>query len=324
MSDEGTMTAEQEAQELEQMQQLLAQEAEAKKAKAADAEPISEPPTPSPEPIPSPAPEVAPEPTPPVTPTPQASKPEDDPMEWAKKKGLKTPEDMVRALQQKEQEFHKRNQAGHPGYQDLSKDNHQPLPPPQWQPRPEMGGYQQPPPGWGMPRSTDREREIAARLFPELNPDDAKVFVPAMFEVANAAARQVRADMQQQYAHIERATSRNNELMTLMQDPAYRDVRVQQEIDRVTDSDPSIFERERFPHVAAFNQALANLARKQLQQGIIPENQTPSSKPPFTAGGGNGSANTAPQRITQEVFDTWSVEEMDAYIKSGGKKIPKR
>jgi hypothetical protein len=316
---------EQEDRELEEMRKQL-EAAEAEKNQAAEPV-VEEPPTetPSPEPV-TPEPESAEAPQPPVTP--QESKPEstpdkDDPMEWAKKKGFKSPEDMARALLQKENEFHKRNQAGHPGYQDLSRDNPNPPPAPNWAPRPDYG-YQQPPPMYAPPvQRGDNFGQLAA-LYPNIDPEDLKRFMPVVLDAAQAAARRERMELEQRFGHIERSTARNNELMTLMQDPAFKTEMVQQEIDSIIDKDPSIFQRERHPLVFAFEKALSNLGRKQLQQGVTPEKEPRKSTPPLTAGGGNGSANTAPFRITDAIFETWTDKEQDAYMKSNGKIVPKR
>jgi hypothetical protein len=252
-----------------------------------------------------------------------ADKPKDDPLKWAEKKGFKTPEDMARALLQKEQEFHKSRQ------QKEREAQQQTPPPPAWQPRPDMGGFPPPPPVYGYPPQPPRidDREIAAQLFPNMNPDDAKVFIPAMFEVANAAARRERFALEQQFGpqlgEIRRSSQRNNELMSLMQDPAFRDERVQREVHAVLDSDPSLFQREG-TYSVAFEKALSNMARKQLQQGVTPETNTPTNRPPVTAGGGNGSAFTAPQPVTEALFNSWTDAEQDAYVKSAGRIVPKR
>jgi hypothetical protein len=313
MSNETEVDETQEAAELEQMKQLLAQEAEAKEAKAAPVEPA-----PSPEPTPSPAPEAAqPDPTP-VTPTPsEDQKPKDDPLKWAEKKGFKTPEDMARALLQKEQEFHQSRQQ--------KEREALPPPPPAWQPRPDMGGFQQPaydyPPP--PPPRGDTFRQVAA-MYPQLAPEDVERILPLVVDAAKSVMSRERAALEQRFGHIERTAQRNNELMTLMQDPAFRDERVQKEVHAILDSDPSIFQRERAPLVYAFKEAVFNMGRKQLQQGVVPDTHTPSNKPPVTAGGGNGSAFTAPVTITPEVFEKWSFEDQEAYIKSNGRKLPKR
>jgi hypothetical protein len=303
-------TEEQEDKELKEMEdQLLAAEAAVKQA--------APPPEPSPAPAPSPAPEATPSDEPSVTQT--QSTPEkptqDDPMEWAKKKGLKTPEDIVRALQQKEQEFHKRNQAGHPGYQDI--EGAQPPPPqPQWRPQPV---YPQQPNYGYQPQPQFDARRLASQY--DLQPEDFEKVARVSADMTRAGLEQLQTQFNQKLEAIERHNSRQNELMSLMQDPAFRDETVQREMHSVLDADPAIFQRERNPNVYAYRMALGNLYRKQLQQGFVPAQ---TNRPPVTAGGGNGSANTAPQKITDSVFNSWTDAEQDAYMKSNGRVVPKR
>jgi hypothetical protein len=292
-----------------EMEQLLAKEAEEKQSKAVA--PVIEPEAPSPETLPSPAPQavdVQPEPV-----TTNESKPEkvqDDPMEWAKKKGFKTPEDMARALLQKEQEFHQSRQT-----------KAEPPPPQQnWNPTPQGFGYQ-PQPNYGYQPQGTPGQQLAA-YYPQLAPEDIDRVMPLIRDAARSIALQENSGLAREVNEMKRATSRNNELMTLMQDPAFRNEGVQREIHAVLESDPSIYQRERTPNTYAFEKALSNLARKQLQQGVTPENSNP--KPPVTAGGGNGSANTAPQQLTEQIFNSWTFEQQEAYILSNGRKIPKR
>ncbi len=313
-------TMEKEDQELEELKQQIEQQASEAKEKAAD--PV-EPEKPSPE---SEAPQ-APEPIEeaPATVTPNQSKaeassdaqPKDDPMEWAKKKGFKTPEDMARALLQKEQEFHQSRQK--------AEREAPPPPPPSWQPAPQMGYGYPPAPSYPPPFAArpDTIRQIAS-MYPQLAPEDVERIMPLIVDTAQSAARRERFEMEQRFGHIERSTQRNNELMSLMQDPAFRDERVQKEVHQILDSDPAIFQRERTPLVYAYGQALQNMARKQLQQGV--SNGTTEVKgnhPPVTAGGGNGSANTSPKAPTEKEMERWTAEQMGTYIRSNGKIVPK-
>jgi hypothetical protein len=236
-------------------------------------------------------------------------------LKWAEKKGFKTPEDMARALLQKEREFHDQRQ---------KKEAETPPPPPAWNPQPQYGyppanGYGYPPP---LPQAPNL-RALAAR-YPKLDPDDFETLAPMVADIAKAAAAQERARYEVEIADIRRTTARQNELMQLMQDPAFRDERVQDEIHAVLDADPTIFQRERNPHVAAFQKALGNMARKQLQQGTTNGNAAPTNMPPVTAGGGNGSAYTGPIKITEKDFARWSVKDQEAFINSNGRIVPKR
>lgn len=299
------MSAEEEM-ELDELKAQIDKKAEEQK-QAATA--IAEP---SPEPV-SKAPEPVETPPAPVTQSEPAVKAEgkDDPVKWAKDKGLTTPEDLARALLQKEQEFHRRNQAGHPGYKDVA-----PPPQPQWQPAPVVPQYQ----SQYQPQPKIDPRQIAA-YYPQLAPEDVERVLPLVIDAAQAISARDRAEMERRFGSIERTTQRNNEMMTLMQDPAFRDTKVQREIHEILDSDPTIFQRERQPLVYAYQQAVTSLYRKQLQQGVSEEK---SPKPPVTAGGGNGSANTTPWRPTEEEVSKWDVKDIERYMKSNGKILPKR
>jgi hypothetical protein len=311
-------TYEAQEKELKEMEQQIEQVAEAEKAKAAQES------APTPEPlVASPAPEPAKSEEAPVAQVPSTpATVDDDPLEWAEKKGLKSPEDMARALRQKEQEFHKRNQAGHPGYRDVAATPPPPAPP-AWQPRPDMQGYQ--PPAWGyqppVPRG-DAIREIADQY--KLHPDDVRAFMPLVVDAAESIASRRTAGIEREISEVRRTTSRNNELMRLMQDPAFHDPRVNKEIHSVLDSDPTIFQRESEPHTYAFKQALENLARKQLQQGAPAGDSAGSSRPPVTAGGGNGSAFTTPRKFTPEEVGRWPLADQEAFINSNGRIFPKK
>lgn len=320
-------TIEKEDQELEELRKQIEQKAEEEKEQAS--KPVEPEPT-HPEPATSPASDVPASDPAPVTPN--TSQPEqsqtatgkDDPTEWAKKKGIETYDDAVRALQQKEIEFHKRNQAGHPGYRDINGDK--PVVQPAWQPAPQMGyGYQQPPVYMPQPRMNPRE---IAPYYPQLAPEDVERVMPLVMDAAEVISNRKMAALRQEFggqvSEIQRTTMRNNELMQLMQDPAFRDNRVQREVHAVLDSDPSIFQRERTPYAYAYEKALANMTRKQLQQGFDAGKETLGLKPPVTAGGGNGSANTAPVKITEKMFDSWTPEEQKAFLNSNGRIIPKR
>lgn len=296
-------------QELKEMEKQLEQAAEEDKAKAAQKE--SEP---SPEPLTELVPDAQPAPeasSPSVTAQPsEAEKPKDDPMEWARKKGLKTPEDMARLLKQREQEYHESRQ---------KEKAATPPPPPAWSPAPEMG-FQ---PQFYQPPQQQRfsPRDIAP-LYPQLSPEDVERITPLMFDVANAAARQVRQEFGQSITQIQRQSERNNELMQLMQDQTFRDERVQREINAVIDTDPSIFQRQG-AYTALYEKALVNLARKQLQQGAATESPT-GQKPPVTAGGGNGSSFTVPAKVSERDFDSWTLKEQEVFINSNGRIVPKK
>ncbi len=226
-------------------------------------------------------------------------------MEWAKKKGLKTPEDMARLLRQKEQEFHQSRQKPEP----------QAPPQPAWQPAPQVPNYGYQP--------MDPNQQLAS-MYPHLDPETIKNAMPLIRDVAESVAFRRTAGLERQIQEMQRDTMRNNEMMTLMQDPAFSDTRVQKEIHEILDSDPSIFQRERAPLAYAYGQALQNMARKQLQQGANNgRTSVRGNTPPVTAGGGNGSMNTTPRQPTEREIEKWTPEQLGTYMRSNGKILPK-
>lgn len=268
--------------------------------------------TPSPEPVKETVVSETEVETPATEPEPAKADVQDNPMEWAKKKGYKNPEDMARALLQKERAFHESQQ----------KAKEVQPPTPQWQPAPQI---QQFPPQYLPPYQPNPGiRQIAAN-YPQIPVEDFERLFPVIVDAAEAiSSRKVQA-IENKYAFVERQTERNSELMALMQDPAFRDERVQKEIHTILDSDPSIFQREKTPLVYAFKEAIFNLGRKGLQQGANNGIETVKGNiPPVTAGGGNGSANITPRKFTERDIEKWTHEEIKAYMNSNGKVIPKK
>lgn len=303
-------------------------EAEAKQTKAATEEPSPEPQavdTASQATAPETSePSVTPSPTPePVSDRQQGN--DKDPMERARRKGLDTPEALARSLASLEDEFHRRNQAGHPGYRDVQNGNPapQPTPPQNWNPQPMAPNY--PPPGYGYPPPMPNRRDVSRSLAEKygMDPEDVERLMPMMVDAAEAIASRRTQHLERELMGVRRQSERNSEFNQLMQDPAFADPRVQTEMREVL-KDGSLFQQGGRAYTTAFNLALANLARKQLQQEMPKGNPNPTNNPPFTAGGGNGSANTAPYAINEKVFLGWSEEQQKAFIESNGTKIPRR
>lgn len=315
MSDENT------DQELdEEMRQLMEKESEAKAAvQVAEPEPQPEP---AAEPEPTAQAQVEEPVQEPVAQTPDTEKPvANDPLEWAKKKGLTSPEAIARSLQSMEDEFHRRNQAGHPGYRDLQNGNPAPAPtpPPNWGPRPDTNGYGYPPP---PPPSRGDVTQNLARKY-GMDPEDVERLMPMVVDAAEAIATRRTAHLEREVMSVRRESERSAEFNRLMQDPHFVDPRVQSEMREVL-KDGQLFQRGGQAYTTAFQMALANLARKQLQQGGIPDTRTPSNNPPVTAGGGNGSASSGPVQINEKVFGSWTEAEQKAFLESNGRKVPKR
>lgn len=274
---------------------------------------------------PTPEPAAAPQPpetqAPATEPVAQNTAPEKtdaaDPMERARRKGLDTPEALARSLASLEDEFHRRNQAGHPGYRDIPNGNPTPQPqspPPNWNPQPQAPGYGYPPPPPDLKR--------LAQQF-DMDPDDFEKIARVNAALTQAAIRQERTRWESEMSGIRRQTERSAEFAELMQDPAFTDPRVQAEMREVL-KDGSLFQRGGRVYTAALQIAVGNLYRKQLQQGNTNGNASPQNMPPVTAGGGNGSATNGAPKITEKEFARWTPAQMEAFINSNGKVVPKR
>lgn len=322
MTDE---TEDQELKELEaQIEELNAQE---KSAASQAEEPVeTQPETPTP-----PTLEEAPVVQQNVSPTPAQEKPSaDDPLKWAKQKGLETPEEIARSYQKLEQEFSRRNQNKHPGYQDWNGNGQAPapVPPPNpgWNPQPQAPAYGYPPVGYGYPPPPPlppSRADVSKRMAEKygMDPEDVDRLMPLIVDASEAIASRRTAAIENKLMNVERRTSRSEEIVRLSQDPAFMKPEVQQEIHGVFASDPSLLQRPG-GYESAFQQAVMNLYRKQLQQGFTPDSTT-RNNPPVTAGGGNGSAS-ATRGITAREVESWSLKDQEAFINSGGRILPKR
>jgi hypothetical protein len=294
---------------------------------APPAAPAPEPAAPPPASVPAPQPEAKTTPPPaasvppaqppatpaqPVaraTPTPPASKPEDkvDPLEWARNKGLKTPEDIARSLRSLETEFHRRNQMppAQPAPNAPSSYPEQPRPsapyvppmPPPYQP-PAAGGY--PPPYQPAPRYVPQPAPLPKRDIQwiadtyQIPVEDAERLAPMVMDMVAVAQRQ----SDQRFSRLERDNARNSEMFRLMQDPSFQHPEVQFELHRILEEDPRIFDVEPAPYTVAFNRALVNIARKYVMPGTksdsAPEAPPISQRPPTTLGGDGGASGKAP------------------------------
>lgn len=117
---------------------------------------------------------------------------------------------------------------------------------------------------------------------------------PLANDIAEAKLQQALAFQAQQFQgrfdELERVTARNNELIEIANDPVMRHPRVQVEVGRILEENPSIFQFQRSPIRYALDVALRRLATR--DYGAQPEPTggpqapgTPPALPPRTAGG---------------------------------------
>lgn len=302
--------------------------------------PVAQPPASVPTPPPTPEP-AAPAPAAPPLAQPSASAPKTgaapvvstpaksadqvDPLEWARNKGLKTPEDIARSLRSLETEFHRRNQAPPPqappseaspnyGQPRPSAPPYQPPPAP-YQP-PASGGY--PPPYQPAPRYAPQPAPLPrsqvkwiAETY-QLPEEDAERLAPMVMDMVAVAQRQ--AD--QRFQRLERDNARNGEMFRLMQDPSFQHPEVQFEMHRILEAEPRIFELEPAPYTVAFNMALTNIARKLVTAGkaAVPTSEAPplTTRPPSPLGGdggSGGSGKTPDAPLNPETFNALPLDK---------------
>jgi hypothetical protein len=117
---------------------------------------------------------------------------------------------------------------------------------------------------------------------------------------------------------LRREVSREKELTSLKEDPAFHDPRVRYEMDRIMEENPSILSVEPSPWRYAFNQALMAIGRRiaagefKPDADSVPSGSPGSSRPPTTAGGAGGRSGGAPAGISAEKPDVAQINRLPA------------
>lgn len=266
-----------------------------------------------------------------AAPTPPQPRPGDqvEPLEWARKKGLKTPEDIARSLRALETEFHRRNQmppAPAPSAPAPSPEQPRPseryIPPAPYQPRPSEG-YPPPAPApryapTPAPLSRGEVQWLADTY--QIPAEDVERLAPMLMDMVAGAQRRSET----RFARLERDNARNSEMFRLMQDPSFQHPEVQFEMHRILEEDPRIFDLEPAPYSVAFNRALVNIARKHVATDKVetPVLEAPpmSSRPPTTLGGEGGSGGGAPKEgaLNPEAFNMLPLDKKREVLTSIG------
>lgn len=288
------------------LEQIKEKQRELEAQKASQAPDASEPaPTPAPA---TPAPAAAPSaPDKPAEPAPESNAGAapgpngDDKPEWKKwieKKGFKSTEDMVRSMRELERELHRRS----------GGNAATPPPPAMPEPAPSRPGYYPP------AQPSVSEEELAKRY--NLDPDDLRRVGPLAADIASTITAQRLGPLQAELSRLNREIARNAEVQGLKEDPAFADPRVQFEMHKILESNPSALQNEPAPMRWAFNEALRTMGRRILEGSIEPITEPKPvsgsprlpTTPPRTAGGGGApTASHAggiqpPERISAEAF----------------------
>lgn len=234
-----------------------------------------------------------------------------DAIEWAKKKGLETPEAIARQLREMEAEFHRRNQSKGKGWTE-------PLPE---SIAPQNGNVQRgnsyTPPPQARPYVPRQNLEQISKTY-NIPTEDVERVLPLIMDAINAQ----KSPLEEKLAMIEKDNIRNSEFRNLMSDPTFSNPMVQAEMHRILGEHPEVFEREPEPFKWAYKESMVELARRNLQGPVPLQNSyVPSTRPPVTAGNvgsGTGDREVPENAMNRDKFNSLTIEEQRAYLKSVG------
>jgi len=229
----------------------------------------------------------------PVNPTAEGATAESvDLKEWAKKRGIDwtTEESVLSALRKSDQEFHKRQQ------ERKSKEQVQTqfAPPPTYQQPSYSNGYYPPayvPPPTPVVENIARQYNMTVEDVQRLS-----AFNRDFFEVLIKQELE-RRDRRMEEISVE--NTKNTVFRELASDPVFRRPDVGEEFHRVIDqmqgSDPTSFEKDPNQYRRAFETAVYNIGRRNLEGRILvegvppnPSYMTPPTSPPKPLGQGSG------------------------------------
>lgn len=198
--------------------------------------------------------------------------------EFAKKKGWKTQDDIIKSYRELEKKLGEQGKIQPPA--------------PQY---PNYGYPQVPPAQYYPPPPPPAAISQIARMYPNLAPEDIERVAPMIMDFSEAIAdRKVRA-LEERFLSSERERQRESEIQRLKQDPHFQNPEVLSEMGQILESDPRIA-KEPNGLTYAFKEALANVGRKRLEGSAPtdaqaqPSGQVLPTKPPTTARG-TGPAN---------------------------------
>lgn len=259
--------------------------------------------------------------------------------DWWSKKGFKSADDMAQSYRELERELHRRAietrtpPAGQPpAAPPAGMPSWQMYPPTPMTPPP---GYN---PGWAPPAAPPSAPpavnvEQLARQY-GLDPADFERVSALANDLADSRIQhhlnRVLPPVFNRVASMDKEVRRQNDLVNLMADPAFKNPQVQYEMHRVLEENPAIFDQQHLPVRYAYNEALMRIARANIGGSTTPavppapagRPDAANNRPPSTAGGngsgGGGAPSGAPTEITPENFAGMNLQDKRAHLRSLG------
>lgn len=253
--------------------------------------------------------------------------------DWAKKKGINwdTSDSVLMELRKKEQEFHAKRQA------DKERERQQQ---PQYPPYPPYAGanlyppqapYASTPQPMAPAVPSEEVLQNIARNY-NITPEDAKRLISFNRDFFEVAIRNERQQWQQRMNDMERENQRNAVFRELSADPVFRRMDVAMEFHTVLDdmqsADPTSFEQDPNAYRRAYDRALVNIARRNLegqplQEGVPPQARSNESSlptnPPRPLGQGSGGGQYQNENsIDPKEFAKLPLEEKRKYLDGMG------
>lgn len=235
--------------------------------------------------------------------------------EWAKKKGIDwtTDSNVLAALHKSDQEFHKRRA------EEKSKEAAQPPP----QPPPYVPPAYNYPPTYASPPNSLAEG--IARQY-NMTVEDVQRLAAFNKDFFEVAMRQERERQNKELEEFKIENQKNSVFRELSSDPVFRNPAVAIEFHNVLDqmqaSDPVSFEKDPLQYRRAYDKALSNIGRRNLEGKPIIENGSqvniPSTPPKPLGQGSGGGYQEGESAIDMKSWNNLSSEEKKKWFQERG------
>ena len=234
-----------------------------------------------------------------------------DLQEWAKAKGIDWTSDasVLEALRKSDQEFHKRREEKLKATGQNASQGYQQPPQPTYQPP--QSGYQAP----QVPQLPQQTLVEIGRQY-NMAPEDVERLLKFNRDQFEIMQRGYDQRVRQEIDAMKRDNSKNSVFVELSSDPIFRRPEVLQEwhrtVEEMQDGNPHMFEDPN-DYRQAYDRALANIARRNLQANVSTGSKSnifaPPTNPPRPIGTGGEGAMQNESELTSDQFKKLDVDE---------------